>query len=88
MLIWLVLLLALRSPKAKDALRASLEATPAAAAFYWLVLEASIQLPLVFNLIGFKSALASAFYTTALVVNLVQAAFLLAMVVLTDHDPE
>ena len=85
-LIWLVLLLALRSLPAREAFLASLKDNPVAATFYWLVLEVSIQLPLVFNLIGFKPGLAHAFYTTALVVNLVQAAFLLAMIVFTDRD--
>lgn len=85
-IIWVVIALPLRSARSRDEFLAAQKASPIAAAFFWLVLEASIQLPLIFNVIGLRPDLAPAFYTTALVINLAEAAFLLAAVVLTDRE--
>jgi hypothetical protein len=48
---------------------------------FWGVLEVAIQVPLLLAVLGVLPDLAPAFYTTALVVHLFQAAFVLGQFV-------
>jgi hypothetical protein len=50
--------------------------------FFWGFLEVPIQVPLLLVVLGVAPAQASAFYVTALVLNLFEAALLLARLVL------
>jgi hypothetical protein len=74
----------LRSREAREHLFAEAKSSPVAATFFWLCLEIPIQLPLVLVLLGSFPDLEPAFYTTALVINLVEAAFVLAQVVFSQ----
>jgi hypothetical protein len=57
-------------------------AHPALTAFFWLFLEVPIQLSLALVLLGVAPERAPAFYATGLVLNLFEAAFVLARLVL------
>ena len=61
----------------KEAYRAN----PRAFLFFWLVLEPAIQFPLFLVILGFFPQLAPAFYITALIINLGQAALKFLQVV-------
>jgi hypothetical protein len=54
--------------------------------FFWAFLELPIQVPLALALLGVAPALAPAFYVTALVLNLFEAALLLARLVYARHS--
>lgn len=54
--------------------------TPRSAAFFWLVLEPPIQLPLILAMLGLFPSNAAGFYIIAVLVNLVEGAPLLAQV--------
>lgn len=77
-LIWAVNLLSVRRPENRNLVSAQLRANPALAGFFWLLLEVPMQVPLVLTLLGYFPDLEPAFYTTSLVLNLFQAAFVLA----------
>jgi hypothetical protein len=57
------------------------------AAFFWLLLELPIQVPLVLTLLGLFPDLEPAFYTTALVFHLFEAAYVLARLVYWQASP-
>jgi hypothetical protein len=56
-------------------------ANPPAFLFFWLVLEPAIQIPLILAMFGVYPKLAPAFYLTALIINLGQAALKFLQVV-------
>jgi hypothetical protein len=78
---WAIIILALRRPENREFMIAQTRANPATAVFFWLLLEIPIQVPLLFAVLGLYPDLGSAFYTTALVFNLFEAAFVLAQFV-------
>ena len=55
-----------------------------AALFFWIFIEIPIQLPLVFSILGILPSYHEAFYTTSIVLNLIQAGYLLVQFV---HAP-
>lgn len=81
LLTWGVMIGSLRRQENRALLFAQTRANPAMAAFFWLALELPIQVPLVLAVIGLSSDLDPAFYTTALIFHLFQAAFVLAQIV-------
>ena len=63
--------------------------------FFWLLLEAPIQISLILTILGLYPDLKLAFYTTALLFHLFEAAFILAQIVYSqmstskkNDDPE
>ena len=62
-------------------LAAQSRANPLTAAFFWLLLEMLVQVPLILILLGSWQDLEPAFYSTALVFNLFEAAYVLAQLV-------
>lgn len=78
---WAVIILSLRRPENRQVMISQTRASPAMAVFFWLLLELPIQVPLLLALLGLYPDLEPAFYTTALVFNLFQAAFVLARLV-------
>lgn len=84
-LIWFAILIPFRDRSHFNAFRAQARANPVATAFFWIVLELSIQLPLLLAVFGMYPDKYVAFYTTALVINLFQAAFLLAELVFSKQ---
>lgn len=87
LLIWAVIILSLRRPENRGLTITQARTSPAMAVFFWLLLELPIQLPLVLTALGFFPDLEPAFYTTALVFNLFEAAFVLAQLVYSQASP-
>lgn len=85
-LIWVAILVPLQDPLHRGPFLAQVRASPVVSAL-WLGLGISIQVPLVLVLLGMYPALFAAHYTTALVINLFEAALLLVQLVYTHRDP-
>jgi succinate dehydrogenase hydrophobic anchor subunit len=81
LLSWTVIGLAVRSRGNREVIQAQALRHPRASAFFWLALELPVQVPLILAVLGIAPDLGEAFYTTALVFNLFQAAFVLAQFV-------
>jgi hypothetical protein len=77
---WTVIVLALRRPENRRLAAAQARTTPMAAVFFWL-LEIPIQVPLLLVVFGVNRDLDAAFYLTALVFHLFEAALVLAQLV-------
>lgn len=77
---WIVIVLALRRPENRQLAGTQARTTPVLATLFWL-LEAAVQVPLLLIIIGLDGTLDPAFYLTALVFHLFEAAFILAQLV-------
>lgn len=86
LLIWTVTIFSLRMPENREFTRARMWANPMTAVFFWLLLEVPLQIPLVLAVLGIEPHLAPAFYITALVFNLFEAAFVLAQFVYSQQS--
>lgn len=75
-LIWIGILGAL------EPIKAWYTSDPLGSIFYWGVLEVAIQLPLILVILGRWRKFDSAFYFTALVINAMQAAWVLAFLMI------
>ncbi|MUN05912.1 hypothetical protein [Agromyces luteolus] len=80
-LVWVVIVLSLRRPENRSSARTQARQSPGLAVVFWGVLEVAIQVPLLLAVLGVWPDLAQAFYTTALVVHLFEAAFVLGQFV-------
>jgi hypothetical protein len=78
---WAVIVLAMRSPENRRVMTTQARERPYSSTFFWLALEVPVQLPLIVTALGVAPDLGQALYTTALVFNLFQAAFVLAQFV-------
>lgn len=87
-LAWAVIILSLRRPEHRALIITQARTSPATALFFWVVLEVPIQVPLILVVLGVCQHLGSALYTTALVLNLFQAAFVLAQLVFSQAVPD
>ena len=81
---WGVNLLSLRRAENRQLVIAQLRSRPWSAAFFWLLLELPVQVPLFLALFGVRPELDPAFYLTALLFNLFEAAFVLAQLVYSE----
>ncbi|MGD2059759.1 MAG: hypothetical protein PVF87_02740 [Acidimicrobiia bacterium] len=77
---WGVILIALRRPQNRQLATAQAASSPITTTLFWL-LELAIQVPLLLAVFGVNRELDIAFYLTALVVHLFEAAFILAQLV-------
>lgn len=77
---WVVIYLALQRSANREQARAQARESPVSAAFFWLM-ELAIQIPLLLIVFGVNHDLDVAFYMTALVFHLFEAAFILAQLV-------
>jgi len=82
-LIWLTILHPVNRPN----VMATIKTDPKGAAFFWLVLEPMIQVPLVMAIFGVFPEHGAAFYQIAVIVNLIEAAQLMLLTVLTRSQP-
>lgn len=82
---WAVTLYSLQRPENREFTLARARANPLMAVFFWLLLEIPMQLPLVLTVLGWYPQLEVAFYITALVLNVFQAAFVLAQFVYSQQ---
>jgi hypothetical protein len=77
---WAVIVLALRRPENRRLAATQARTTPVAATFFWL-LELPIQIPLLLIVFAANRELDGAFYLTALIFHLFEAALVLAQLV-------
>lgn len=77
---WVVIAFALQRSSNRELARAQARRNPLGAAFFWS-LELAIQVPLLLIVIGANRDLDVAFYMTALVFHLFEAAFILTQLV-------
>ncbi|MDO8124162.1 MAG: hypothetical protein Q6364_07250 [Candidatus Hermodarchaeota archaeon] len=84
---WMVIILSFRDPINRDLLNSGMRASPVITVLFWLLLEIPLQLPLVLTMLGLYPLLEPAFYTTALLFNLFQAAFALVQLVYSQAVP-
>lgn len=63
-------------------------ANPMGATFFWLILEGTSQVLLILLILGFYSQFARAFYSSVLIINLFQAAYILSSLVFTPHGSD
>lgn len=82
---WAVNVLSLRLPENRQLVFSQARSSPLSAAFFWLLLELPVQIPLILILLGPWPDLDPAFYLTALVFNLFEAAFVLAQLVYSQE---
>lgn len=80
--IWMIIVPTLRHPEARAWSRADVREHPVHNILFWVFLEVPIQVSLILALLSVIPELDPAFYVTALVLNLCEAAYLLARVVL------
>jgi hypothetical protein len=80
--IWMIIVPTLRHPEARAWSHADVREHPVHNILFWVFLEVPIQVSLVLALLSVVPELDPAFYVTALVLNLCEAAYLLARVVL------
>jgi MFS family permease len=80
--IWVIIVPTLRHPEARAWSRADVREHPVHSILFWVFLEVPIQVSLILALLSVIPELDTAFYVTALVLNLCEAAYLLARVVL------
>ncbi len=82
---WVVNILSLRLPENRQLVFSQAQSSPLSAALFWLLLELPVQIPLILILFGPWPDLDPAFYLTALVFNLFEAAFVLAQLVYSQE---
>lgn len=87
LLLWGVMILGFRRPENRQLMISQARTSPVMTAVFWLLLEASIQVPLILAVLGLFPDLEPAFYTTALVVHLFEGAFVLAQLVYSQVSP-
>lgn len=83
---WTVTVYSLRRPENRELTFARARANPVMAVFFWILLEVPMQLPLILTVVGLFPDLEPAFYVTALVLNVFQAAFVLAQFVYSQQQ--
>jgi len=81
LLILAMSILSLRKPEYRELVINQARNNPLMAIFFWLLLETPIQISLILTLLGLYPNLEPAFYTTALLFHLFEAAFVLAQIV-------
>jgi len=80
-LIWAAGIMGLRRPENRAMVVTQARTSPVMTAFFWLLLEVPIEVPLVLSVLGVFPDLEPAFYTTALVLHVFEAAFVLTQLV-------
>jgi hypothetical protein len=80
-LIWIISISYLRKPEYRELTIKEARTSRLMSAFFWLLLEAPIHVVLILTLLGLYPNLEPAFYTTALLFHLFEAAFILVQIV-------
>jgi hypothetical protein len=78
----MIIMIQLRHPEISEWIRTDVRERPVHQILFWVILEVPILASLVLALLSVMPTLDVAFYITALVLNLLEAAYLLALVVL------
>lgn len=80
-LLWFAMIFGFRKPEYREVMATQMRTTPVASAFFWVVLELPIQVPLFLTVFGPFPDLEPAFYTTGLILHLFEGAFVLTQLV-------
>lgn len=83
---WAVIFISLRRPENRQLMIAQGRSSPIKALFFWILLEIPVQIPLLLAALGLRPDLDPAFYLTALLFNLFEAAFVLAQLVYSQES--
>jgi DMSO reductase anchor subunit len=86
-LVWASIFVSLRRQEGRQLTKSATRENPLLSGFFWLVLEVALQLPLLLVIFGLFPDLDPALYTTALIVSLFEAAFILARLVYRQGQP-
>lgn len=85
-LLWAALFFGLRRPENREVMRAQAQGAPTLNLFFWVGLEIPIHVPLILTILGRFPDLEPAFYLTALVFQLFEAAYVLSDLVYRRVD--
>jgi len=77
---WAVILFALRRPDDRDVALRQSRTHPVQTAVFWILLEGAVQLPLILIVVGLFPDIEPALYMTAVVLQIFEAAFVLAQI--------
>jgi hypothetical protein len=83
----IVIIMAFRDPSNRELMKTETQRRPVTSILFWLVLEVPFHVLLILIMLGLFLALEPAFYTTALLIYLFQAAFALVQLVHSQDDP-
>lgn len=84
---WIVIIRSFRDPMNRQFMRDYTQTNPIISILFWVLLEVPLHALLILNLLGFFPLLEPAFYTTALLISLFQAAFALVQLVYLQAVP-
>ena len=84
---WIVIILSLRDPMNRELMKTVTQTNPAISMLFWALLEVPIHVLLILTMLGLFPHLELAFYTTALLFFLFEAAFALVQLVYSQVDP-
>ena len=84
---WVVIILSFRDPVNRELMNIQMRTSPVKTVLFWLLLEVPFQVLLVLTMLGLYPHLEHAFYTTALLFFLFQAAFALTLLVYSQVSP-
>lgn len=85
-LVWAVTILSLRMTEGRQLALTRVQSNPLGTAFFWIALEIPLQVPLILTVIGSHAHLAPAFYITALILHIFEAAFVFAQFVYSQQS--
>lgn len=83
---WIVIIMAFRDPVNRELMKSETQRSPVKTVFFWLLLEVPFHVLLILTMLGLFLSLEPAFYTTALLIYLFQAAFALVQLVHSRAD--
>jgi hypothetical protein len=84
---WVVIILSFRDPVNRELMKAETQTRPVLSILFWLLLEVPLHVLLILTMLGLFPLLQPAFYTTALLLYLFQAAFALVQLVYSQAEP-
>ena len=84
---WFVIILSFRDPVNRELMKTETQTRPVISILFWLLLEVPLHLLLILTILGLFPHLEPAFYTTALLFSLFQAAFALVQLVYSQVEP-
>ncbi|MFX0079379.1 MAG: hypothetical protein ACFE8O_09075 [Candidatus Hermodarchaeota archaeon] len=83
---WVVMILSFRDPVNRELMKTETQTRPVISILFWVLLEAPLHIVLILTMLGLFPLLEPAFYTTALLFYLFQAAFALVQVVYSQAE--
>lgn len=84
---WFVIILSFRDPVNRELMKTEMKIRPAISVLFWVLLEVPLHVLLILTMLGLFLHLEPAFYTTALLFYLFQAAFALVQLVHSQAEP-